>query len=169
MKDLHKKWPHRWLNPKAEARFSNVAGTGVFTIDKIVKGNIVGVLGGVIVPKSEIEEYRKIMTQVGIQIDEDFFIAPTTRDELEKYGVFNHSCEPNIGFSNVITFIAMRDIQIGEELVFDYAFCETAFDSFVCKCGTKNCRKKITANDWQNKSIQNKYGEYFSPYLRYKI
>ena len=169
MKDLHKKWAHRWLNPKAIARSSSVAGIGVFAIDNIKQGEVVGVLGGIIVPTDKIKEYRKAMTQVGIQIDDNFFIVPTIREELEEYGVFNHSCDPNIGFSNSISFVTIRDIKKGEELVFDYAFCETAFDGFVCKCGSKNCRGKITANDWQDKKIQLKYKKYFSPYLKDRL
>ncbi len=169
MEDLHKRWPHRWLNSKAVARTSKIQGTGVFAKEKIFKGEPVGVLGGVIVHKSQIAEYRTLMTQVGIQIDDDFFIVPTTRDELEKYGVFNHSCNPNIGFSNSITFIAMRDIEPTEELVFDYAFCETFYKGFNCHCGVTTCRKKIHSDDWKIKEIQNKYGDFFSPYLKRKF
>jgi SET domain-containing protein len=93
MDDLHNKWPHRWLNTKAEARPSRIEGAGVFAKEKILKGEACGVLGGVIVHRNDIKEYRSIMTQVGIQIDDDFFIVPTTREELERQGVFNHSCE----------------------------------------------------------------------------
>ena len=169
MEDLHNKWPHRWLNHKAEVRPSKIEGTGVFAKEKILKDEPCGVLGGVIVHRNDIKEYRSLMTQVGIQIDSDFFIVPTTREELEKQGVFNHSCEPNAGFSNSITFIAMRDIEPGEELVFDYAFCETAYDGFECHCNTRTCRHKITSEDWKLRDIQEKYSEYFSPYLRSKL
>ena len=168
MQDLHQRWPHRWLNSKAEGRPSKIQGTGVFAKEKIFKGEEIGVLGGVIVHKDQIKEYWSIMNQVGIQISDNFFIVPTTREELEKYGVFNHSCESNVGFSNSITFVAMRDIEPGEELVFDYAFCETFYNGFDCKCGTKSCRKKITPEDWKIKSIQEKYRGYFSPYLKDK-
>lgn len=166
MENIHKRWPHRWLNSKAEARKSGIEGTGVFAKEAIREGETVGVLGGVIVPREEIGEYRKLMTQVGIQIDKDFFIVPTEREELERQGVFNHSCEPNIGFSNSVSFVAMRDIKPEEELVFDYAFCETAYDGFECRCGTPNCRKHITPEDWRREDIRSKYGRYFSPYLR---
>lgn len=169
MQDLHQLWPHRWLSPKAKPRQSNIQGIGVFAKEKILKGEKVGVLGGIIVSKAHIREYRKIMTQVGIQIDDNFFIVPATREELEKYGVFNHCCEPNIGFSNSITYIAIRDVKKGEELVFDYAFCETYFDGFNCNCGSKFCRHHITKDDWKNKDIQKKYYNYFSPYLKSKI
>jgi SET domain-containing protein len=169
MQDLHERWHHRWLSPKAEARSSNIQGTGVFAKEKILKGEPVGVLGGVIVHKDDIKEYQSILGHVGIQIDDNFFIVPTTREELERDGVFNHSCNPNIGFSNSLTFVAMRDIETGEELVLEYAFSEALYESFDCRCNAKNCRKKISPDDWKNKDIQNKYKIYFSPYLKDKI
>lgn len=163
---LHERWPHRWLSPKAEARSSSIHGTGVFAKQSIKKGENVGVLGGVIVPTKEIREYWKLMGHVGIQISNDFFIVPTTREELEEKGVFNHSCEPNLGFSDSITLIAIRDIQPGEELVFDYAFNETYHDSMQCQCGSPECRKVIAPDDWKIPELKEKYGKYYSPYLR---
>lgn len=68
------------------------------------------------------------MGHVGIQIDENFFICPTSREELKKTGVFNHSCEPNAGFRSSIVLEAIRDIKAGEEITFDYAFCEMYFE-----------------------------------------
>lgn len=123
-------------------------------------------LGGVSVPKSEIQEYWNSMGHVGIQIDEEFFIVPTAREELEQKGVFNHSCDPNIGFSSSVTFVAMKNVAVGEELVFDYAFNESYHDGFVCQCGSFTCRKQISQEDWKLQNLQEKYREYFSPYLR---
>jgi uncharacterized protein len=64
-------------------------------------------------------------------------------------------------------FTATRDIQPGEEITFDYATSE-AYDSCIqdCFCGSKNCRKQISADDWKRKSIQEKYKGHFSPYLQ---
>lgn len=169
MEDLHKIWPHRWINPKTESRKTNYHGLGVFAKELIQKGEIVAVLGGVIVPGSEIKTYWNKMGHIGIQIDENFFIVPTRKEELEETGVFNHSCDPNIGFKNSIQFIAIRNIQKDEELVFDYAFNETLMKDFECKCGSADCRKIITKNDWKNKNIQEKYKEFFSPYLHNKL
>jgi uncharacterized protein len=169
LQDLHEKWQHRWLNSKAEARQSGIEGLGVFAKEKIEAGETVGVLGGVIVHRDRIAEYRSIMSQVGIQIDHDFFIVPTTREELKKYGVFNHSCAPNIGFSGSLSLIAMRVIESEEELVFDYAFCEIFFPSFSCACKSAGCREEITQEDWKKPEIQEKYKSYFSPFLREKI
>jgi len=33
----------------------------------------------------------------------------------------NHSCEPNVGILGQIIFVAMRNIDSGEELTIDYA------------------------------------------------
>ena len=134
-----------------------IHGLGVIALENITKGEVVGVLGGVIVPKKEINNYWKIMGHVGIQIDDEFFIVPTTREELEKTGIFNHSCNPNCGFSNQITLIAIKDIKKGEELVFDYAFCESFMEELRCNCGSPNCRKIIKSTDWKILELQKKF------------
>ncbi len=169
MDDIHKIWPHRWITPKAKPINSKIQGLGVIATEPISKGEAVAVLGGVIVPTKEIEKYSKIMGDVGIQIDDNFFIVPTSRKELEEKGVYNHSCNPNCGFKNSITLMAIKDIKPNEELVFDYAFCESVKQSFKCNCGSPNCRKVINPNDWKLPNLQKKYKEYFSPYIKSRI
>jgi len=169
MKDLHDKWQHRWLSPKAEAKNSAIHGLGVFASGLISEGEPVGVLGGVTVHKSEIEEHWEEMGHVGIQIDDDFFVVPTDREELKEKGVFNHSCDPNLGFGSSLTLIAINDIEPGEELTFDYGFNETYHSGFDCECGADTCRGQVTPDDWKQPSLREEYGEYFSPYLQSKI
>ncbi len=170
-KDLHSIWGHRWLIPKAKASKSDIHGLGVIAIKPILKGELVCVIGGIIIPTSQIKQYRKKMGHhhAGFQIDEDFFICPTTIGEYKETGVFNHSCEPNVGFVDSIKLVAIKNINKGEELAFDYAFSEIEFESFECNCGSKNCRKTITPDDWKIPELQRKYGKYFSPYLRAKF
>jgi len=128
------------------------------------------VLGGIVIHKKEIKKYWKKEGHVGIQISDDFFIVPPDRNELKKYGVYNHSCNPNIGFGQEsIIFYAIKNIKPGEELVFDYATCELSKPPFHCNCKSKNCRKIIKPSDWKRKDIQKKYGKYFSPYIKSKI
>lgn len=157
------------MTPKAKSTQSKLHGLGVVAVEKILKGETVGVLGGVIIPKSEINQFWKKMGHVGIQFSDDFFICPTTKEELEEKGVFNHSCESNCGFKNSIELITIKDIKPGEELLFDYAFCECALEPFKCNCGSKNCRGIIKPTDWKIPTIQKKLGTYFSPYLKAKI
>ena len=69
----------------------------------------------------------------------------------------------------------MRNIKKHEEITFDYATTvsrsigsDIVFE-MECKCGTKNCRKKITEDDWKLRKLQKKYNGYFSQYLLEKI
>lgn len=82
----------------------------------------------------------------------------------------NHSCSPNVGVRGEITFVAMRDIKVGEELTIDYAMIENEdYPEMKCNCGARNCRKVITGKDWKRKDLQKKYGKYFSAFLLEKI
>ena len=169
MEDLHKTWPHRWLNVKARVSNSKIDRLGVEAIEDISKGEDVGVLGGIIIPKKDIEEYWKIVGHVSIQIDDNFFIVPTSREELKEKGLFNHSCSPNCGFSSSINLVAIKDIKEGEELTIDYAFCESFMEDFKCNCGSENCRGTIRGVDWKISKLQEKFKDYFSPYILRKI
>jgi SET domain-containing protein len=168
--DLHKRWEHRWLTTKAKSFSSPQHGLGIIATEDINIGEDILVYGGIIISKSEIEEYWKIMGHVGTQIDDNFFIVPTSREELEARGTINHSCEPSIGFKNQIQLHAIKDIKSGEELFLDYAFCESLYpNTFECNCGSQVCRKVITKDDWKIKELQEKYVNSFSPYLRDKF
>ncbi len=122
-----------------------------------------------VVPSSDRKEYVSLLGNIGIQINDDFFVCPTSREELMRFGTINHSCEPNAGVANILGLTAIKDIEKGQEIVLDFAFYETIFDPFQCNCGSKNCRKVIKPTDWKNKNLQKKYGKYFSPYLREKF
>ncbi len=167
--DLHARWPHRWRNTKTDSFNSPIHGLGVRANADIAKGEVVLVYGGIVVPKEDILEYWSICEHVDIQISDDFFLVPTTHEELEKDGVVNHSCEPNVGFRSQVELVAMRDIVAGEEITLDYACCESLFGAFACRCGTATCRMAITPDDWKETAIQDRLLPYFSPYLKSKI
>ncbi len=170
MEDLHNIWKHRWLTPKVKVSKSNIFGYAPFAIKDIRKGELIRVTAGIVIPKKDIEKYRKIMGfAADLQVDDNFFLGPSDDNEKKDTGLFNHSCDPNVGFLDSIRIIAIRNIKAGEELTLDYAFFDSYFKPFKCDCGSKNCRKMITPDDWKIKEIQDKYGEYFSPYLKKKI
>jgi uncharacterized protein len=104
-----------------------------------------------------------------MQVDDDLFFAATNNNELEDSDFINHSCDPNCGFQDSFKIVAMRKIKKDEEVSFDYAMCETSFYEIKCKCGSQICRGKVTGDDWKNKDLQEKYGEYFIDYLKKKI
>ena len=79
----------------------------------------------------------------------------------------NHSCEPNLGWSDEHTLVAIRDIAAGEELTEDYA-TSTADPSFVlmCHCETYRCRQVIEGTDWQIPQLQKRYAGHWAPSLQ---
>ena len=53
----------------------------------------------------------------------------------------NHSCEPNCGGSEYWFEVALRDIEVGEQLSNDYAtLYMRPSEGFVCRCGAPTCR-----------------------------
>jgi len=61
----------------------------------------------------------------------------------------NHSCDPNceaIEEDDRIFICAIRDIEAGEELFYDYALeidepiTEESKKKYACRCGSSNCR-----------------------------
>lgn len=169
MDDLHDKWSHRWLTPKAKPGDSTIHRYGIFAVEPIKQGEPINAFGGIAVPHTEIQDYRKTISHAGVQVSDDFFIVPASNEEIKQQGIFNHSCEPNVGFNSSVTMVAIRDIEAGEELVMNYAFMETDFEAFECNCRSASCRKVIDSNTWKDDGFQAKYGKYYSPYLRDKF
>ena len=91
----------------------------------------------------------------------------------------NHSCDPNcyqksksIAFRDIY---ALSNIEKGEEVTLDYT--STAVDQFAgkgfwvieCKCGSKNCRGKVTGDLFQlPRELQRIYYAYLPPYIKRK-
>jgi SET domain-containing protein len=163
--------PLSYRSPKTELRESAIHGRGLFATGDISKDEIVAVKGGHIVDRKTLRE--KITLALGpveIQIDDDLFIAPMTKEERELSMLYlNHSCDPNLGVRGEITFVARRDIRAGEELTHDWAMTDDDDYSVECNCGESDCRKVLTGKDWQRSDLQKRYAGHFSAYLARKI
>ena len=156
---------------KTEVRESKIHGRGLFACAEISRGEIVAIKGGHIIDRETLR--REITPRLGpveIQIDDNLFIAPVTGEERESSMLYsNHSCDPNLGVRGEITFVAMREIHVDEELTHDWAMTDDDDYSVQCNCGFSNCRKTLTGKDWQRPDLQKKYAGYFSAYLTQKI
>lgn len=83
----------------------------------------------------------------------------------------NHSCEPNCGIrpnaSGAHDLIARKTIAPGEEITFDYAMRNYSVEFFPshCRCGSRQCRDRITG--WKDLPAQRKvdYRGFVAPYL----
>jgi hypothetical protein len=159
-----------YITPKAIVKQSSIHGRGLFAKEPIAKGEIVCIKGGHIFNRETRREAQKKLGPAEIQIGDDLFIGPLTEEEREGSMIFsNHSCDPNIGVQGQIVFVALRDIQAGEELTHDWATTDDDDYEMACNCGAPNCRKIITGQDWRRKDLQEKYGNFMSWYLLQKI
>lgn len=159
-----------FLSRKVAVQPSPIEGRGLFAVESIGKGEIVCIKGGHIFQRDKLREVGPSLGPAQIQIGEDLFIGPLVREEREGNMIFsNHSCDPNIGVQGQIVFVAMRDIEAGEELTHDWATTDDDTYEMECRCNAPNCRKIITGQDWRKKELQEKYRGYFSWYLERKI
>ncbi len=61
----------------------------------------------------------------------------------EHWAPQNHSCDPNTGYIG-LNVVALKNIQSGDELTIDYtSFLNDEMESFICNCGSENCKKLI--------------------------
>lgn len=142
-------------------------GCGIFAHEPIQKGELLVLWGGKVVTEDELDYNMPDFTQRVLQIDDRLYLLTPS---LEPGDCFNHSCNPNAGFTGQIGLVAMRDIEAGEEIHLDYAMCDSApYDEFDCACGAPGCRGRITAQDWKIPELQERYAGYFSAYLQRKI
>ena len=138
-----------------EIRESEVQGKGGFAITKIRKGQrIIEYTGEIISTDEEAERYDDENMDRHhtflFSIDEDWTIDAGTIGSDAKY--INHSCDPNCEAVNEdghIFIEAVRTIQPGEELNYDYSYeqeeplTQELIDQYPCYCGAENCRGTI--------------------------
>lgn len=157
-----------FVSNKIEVKKSPIHGVGMFAKDDIAQGEVVFIKGGHILPKNQFFSSGKINSY--LPLDDEYFLAAESEDEEPFVKLYNnHSCDPNCGLRGEITFVAIRDIQKGEELTCDYAFIDNEDYRFECSCGSPRCRHIVTGKDWKIKELQEKYKDYFAAYLKEKF
>jgi hypothetical protein len=159
-----------YVSPKLVARcYPDKGGYGIFANTFVTAGDLLVVWGGNVVTGEQFAQLSPREKMHSIQIEEDLYQVPS-RPEPEPGDFINHSCTPNAGLSSSISLVALRDIELGEEICFDYAMSDgSPYDEFECACGTPFCRGRVTGDDWQRPDLQARYAGYFSPYLQRRI
>lgn len=160
---------YSWINPKLAVQHVQSSGLGIYTQDHISPGERLIVYGGTIMTETEIVSLNTTQITYALQIDTDLWLSSNILNGYEKSDYVNHSCDPNAGFKTPITLVALRNINMGEEVTIDYAMVVERFigmSDFSCLCKASNCRKIVSGNDWKRKDLQQKYHGYFSPYLQ---
>lgn len=138
--------------PLVEVRNSPVHGSGVFALRRIRKGTtIIEYLGDRVSHEEVDERYAD-----KLETDSHTFLFTVNSKIVIDAGsngndarFINHSCDPNCEstIKNKRVFIeAIRTIQPGEELNYDYAIGRDPEDApnvdeiFACRCGAAACR-----------------------------
>ncbi|MDT4964325.1 MAG: uncharacterized protein QOF87_3972, partial [Pseudonocardiales bacterium] len=82
----------------------------------------------------------------------------------------NHSCDPNLWWSDAYTLVARRDIAAGAELTSDYATSTVDSDFLLrCHCESTRCRGMVCGDDWQIPELQARYDGHWVPMLQRRI
>lgn len=150
-----------------EVRSDSKGEKGVFAMEAMVKGTVVGRDGGTVVTSTEDAPRRN----VAVLIDENLLLAPADYDNLESLWFLNHSCDSNLARIGGLVYVTKRDIAAGEELTIDYAplISEHGEWRMNCECGAPGCRKVITGRDWQKPELQKSLWSEWLPFIQRKI
>lgn len=134
-------------------------GRGVWATLPISAGETIMVFGGPRLHAREVD-----FDDYHLQIDAEWYLGPSR--EADDY--VNHSCDPNAGFRDGLTLVALRDIVPDEEITWDYstAIDEADFAGFPCDCGAARCRGRVTSFRHLSVSEQQRLAALALPYLR---
>jgi uncharacterized protein len=155
--------------PQGATRSVPDHGTGMVAVAWIAAGERVVVFGGDFAHAAGAERARAQSTLV-MQWDDDLFSVEERGDDAPYF--INHSRYPNLWMDGAFALMARRVIEVGDELVADYALWE-ADETFVSSwrrgCGAPQCRGIITGRDWRIPGLRLRYAGHFSPLLSKRI
>ena len=135
-----------------EVRQSGVHGRGVYTTQVIPKGMRIIEYAGERVSWEAAPDKANDPHTFNFGLENGDVINPEIGGNDARW--INHSCNPNceaIEEDDRIFIYAMRNIQAGEELLYDYRMeidepvTEAAKKKFACHCGASNCRGTLLA------------------------
>jgi len=154
------------LHPAIVVRHKeSVYGNGLFTTEFIPEGTVLWKLKDPTYTLKEIqtwpEEKLKAFKRYGFQCGVDRYSLPYSISREA-----NHSCNPNMWWTDSDTLISRWDIHPREELTYDYASCDINLPiDMDCYCGAQNCRRKITHLDYLDPNWQKQYGLNLPPHV----
>jgi len=160
--------PH--FSPAVKLAESDISGIGLKAQRNIEKDEILVVELGPVVSGKFIEVIELLTGyECNLCVGWDSYILHSPLHNDYQGGYINHSCDPNVGLLANGVWCAIRNISKEEEIVCDYGTFETCPGwTMECECDSSNCRKLITAKDYQRKDLRKRLGKWFAPYLRVK-
>jgi SET domain-containing protein len=139
---------------------SDIHGSGVYATMPIPSGTRIIEYVGERIDKEESERRANAQLEHAELTGDAAVYIFTLNDKHDLDGnvewntarLLNHSCEPNcetwISGKRIFVY-ALRDIEVGEELTFDYGFELDCWEDHPCLCGTESCVGYIVRReDW---------------------
>lgn len=160
-----------WFTEGLEVRCSGVHGQGLFTKKCFNLGSDILRMGGCLFHISA-RKSSNVMPSTTTALSEEVLLAEPPAGSKDFSDYLNHSCNPNIGFRDALSIIAIKDIIAGEELTIDYSFfeCDSTWKlKNTCNCGAHCCRKVVTGEDWKTINPSDKQFKYYSPFIKRRI
>ncbi len=137
-------------NEWIEVRESPIHGYGCFAIQTIPKDQRILEYVGEKITKAESNRRGLLQEEIGkrngdglvyiFELNKRHDIDGNVPENTARY--VNHSCEPNCEAVNIrgrIWYVALRDIEEGEEIYIDYGYDMEHFMDHPCLCGTQSC------------------------------
>lgn len=147
-------------NPKVSVRRTKKYGRGVFAKAPIRKGEVIAAFDGNTYD-DDFEPWTEDLYNHAIQYGKTDW-----RDSKGIARLINHSCDPNCGIKDLFKVVAMRPIEAGEQITWDYEMTEKNLHwKMKCRCGSPLCRKVIGNYANMPRAIRKKYAGYISEWL----
>jgi SET domain-containing protein len=129
---------------------SKIHGYGLVTLRRFRRGELVMYGDGVLWREHEEFDDTYALVLPGYDADDPETAPPLYYDLADQSRWINHSCAPNTEVDASwdpatrtarAWWVAVRDIEIGEEILYDYAFIADLAEE--CYCGAERCRGVI--------------------------
>jgi hypothetical protein len=148
------------LDPALRIGDAGAKGKGVFAVKTMRPGDPVWDYAG---EEKWIWDIPEESWQYAFQVDVDRYVLP---DEGSVGWYLNHSCAPNCVILGRTRIIALRSIDAGEELTFDYS-TNVGWDGFAmeCACGSPDCRHVVRSYRYLAPELKRRYGACVSSFL----
>ena len=145
-------------------------GFGLFALEKIPKDAFIREYVGEVISQSEHESRLQMRRYEGVsahtfvmQLKPGNYVDASSKGNMSRF--INHSCEPNCCIEKWIVkgkirvgIFASTDIEIGEELSFDYQWAVSNRPLTKCFCGKPSCRGTLELlTSGQREFIHNLY------------
>ncbi len=120
-------------------------GKGIFTATPIKKDKTIFEIKGKIIHYTKTFKTKGAYVNNTFRFNDEHYLSP--QGQIGDY--LNHSCAPNskvVKKRQKLYIVALKDIKPNKEILIDYSTILANDDIWTmkCKCGSKNCRGKIT-------------------------